>query len=534
MKAENACLACLWRRQEKRLEKFPDREKKDEYRIKLKTLVEEFRDKEPSPGLSERADDLFFEFFGEREDLSVLKSRYNRLLLEKENELRHRIRSAADPLTEALRLAAAANYVDLEAVEDLNEKALEDLLERADRMEIPPEEAKAFSEELQRAKNLAYLTDNCGEIVLDKLLIEFLKEKYPGLSVTVILRGGAVTNDATLEDAEEVGLPAVAHCIGNGNRAAGTVLGRLSAEAKTALSGADIILAKGQGNFESLYGEGLNPYYLFLCKCELFTHRFGMKRFSAVFGKEERMKKISEKGETMEKRPVIGIVPDYSEEKKQMELYSNYVTSVERSCGIPLVLPIPSDEKTAEKLAALCDGFLFSGGIDVSPKRYGEEPIPELGEVSPFRDDADFGYFRLAYESKKPIFGICRGEQVLNVCRGGTLYQDLPAQFSGALLNHRQEEAGDVKTHEVLALEGSITAKAYGTEKFAVNSFHHEAVRSVAPGLTVTAKAPDGVIEALEDKAYGFFVLVQWHPEKMFDVCKGSRELFHLFIEACR
>ncbi|MCQ2386674.1 MAG: hypothetical protein MJ078_08435, partial [Clostridia bacterium] len=88
MKAEDACLACLWRRQEKRLKKFPDGEKKDEYRIKLKTLVEEFRNKEPSPGLSERADDLFFEFFWEREDLSVLKSRYNRLLLEKENELR--------------------------------------------------------------------------------------------------------------------------------------------------------------------------------------------------------------------------------------------------------------------------------------------------------------------------------------------------------------------------------------------------------------------------------------------------------------
>ena len=534
MKAEDACLACLWRRQEKRLAEFSDEEKKNEYRIKLRALVEEFRDREPAPGLSERADDLFFEFFGKREDLSALKSRYNRLLLEKENELRRGIRSAAEPLTEALRLAAAANYIDSAAVENPDEKTLESLLEQADRMEIPPEETKAFSEELQRAKTLAYLTDNCGEIVLDKLLIELLKEKYPDLSVTVILRGGAVTNDATLEDAEEVGLSAATRCIGNGNRAAGTVLTRLSEEAKTALSGADIILAKGQGNFESLYGEGLNPYYLFLCKCELFTNRFGMKRFSAVFGKEDRMKKFSEKGEIMEKRPLIGIVPDYSEEKKQMELYSNYVTSVERSGGIPLILPIPSDEKTAEKLAALCDGFLFSGGIDVSPKRYGEEPIPELGEVSPMRDDADFGYFRLAYESKKPIFGFCRGEQVVNVCRGGTLYQDLPTQFSGALLNHRQEEAGDVKTHEVSALEGSVMAKAYGTEKFTVNSFHHEAVKAVAPGLTVTAKSPDGIIEALEDNEYGFFVLVQWHPEKMFDVCKGSRELFRLFIEACR
>ncbi len=292
MKAEDACLSCLWKRQEKRLEKFPDGKKKNEYRARLRNIIEEFRDKEPSPGLAERADDLFFEFFGEREDLSALKSRYNRLLLGKEDELRFRIRNAVDPLSEALRLAAAANYVDLAAVEDLNEKALENLLERADCMEIPPLETEAFSEELQAAKTLAYLTDNCGEIVLDKLLVELLKEKYPGLSVTVIVRGGAVTNDASMEDAMEVGLSEGVRCIGNGNRAAGTVLGRLSEEAKAALFGADVILAKGQGNFESLYGEGLNPYYLFLCKCELFTERFGLRRFSAVFRKEERMKKF--------------------------------------------------------------------------------------------------------------------------------------------------------------------------------------------------------------------------------------------------
>lgn len=292
MKAEDACLSCLWKRQEKRLEKFPDGKKKNEYRARLRNIIEEFRDKEPSPGLAERADDLFFEFFGEREDLSALKSRYNRLLLGKEDELRFRIRNAVDPLSEALRLAAAANYVDLAAVEDLNEKALENLLERADCMEIPPLETEAFSEELQAAKTLAYLTDNCGEIVLDKLLVELLKEKYPGLSVTVIVRGGAVTNDASMEDAMEVGLSESARCIGNGNRAAGTVLGRLSEEAKAALFGADVVLTKGQGNFESLYGEGLNPYYLFLCKCELFTERFGLRRFSAVFRKEERMKKF--------------------------------------------------------------------------------------------------------------------------------------------------------------------------------------------------------------------------------------------------
>lgn len=232
-------------------------------------------------------------------------------------------------------------------------------------------------------------------------------------------------------------------------------------------------------------------------------------------------------------RPIIGIIPDYTEDKKRLELYSNYITSVEDAGGIPLVLPIPSSEETAEYFTKLCDGFIFSGGIDVEPKTYGEEPVPELGEVSPSRDTVDFRYFKSVYETKKPILGICRGAQVINVYRGGTLYQDLPSEYPSDL-EHRQEETGEIKTHTVSADFGSIVAKAYGNADFEVNSFHHQAVKTVAPGLTVTAKAPDGVIEAIEDKSYGFLVLLQWHPEKLYPVCEGSREIFRLFVDACK
>ncbi len=233
-------------------------------------------------------------------------------------------------------------------------------------------------------------------------------------------------------------------------------------------------------------------------------------------------------------RPVIGIIPDYTEERKRLELYSNYVASVEDAGGIPLVLPVPSGEETAEYFTKLCDGFIFSGGIDIEPKTYGEKPSPKLGEVSPSRDEADFQYFKSVYAAGKPIFGICRGAQVLNVCRGGTLYQDLNSEYPADILNHSQTESGEIKTHTVFADSDSVAAKAYGSTEFAVNSFHHQAVKDVAPGFTVTAKASDGVIEALEDKSYGFFILVQWHPEKMYSACGGSRKLFRLFVDACK
>ena len=234
------------------------------------------------------------------------------------------------------------------------------------------------------------------------------------------------------------------------------------------------------------------------------------------------------------KKPLIGITPDYLEENQALSLKMAYVTAVEKAGGIPLVLPHTADGETAEALGALCDGFLFSGGVDLDPKFYGETPIPELGEVSPLRDGTDFLFFKIANRSEKPILGICRGAQILNVGRGGSLYQDLPAQWeNGDLLSHCQTEPGTVKVHSVTAKAGSLIAKAYGTE-FSVNSFHHQAAKRPGNGLTVTAQASDGVIEALEDKNRRFFVLTQWHPEKMYDVSEGSRKLFRLFIEACR
>lgn len=207
-----------------------------------------------------------------------------------EKKLEQKIQNATEPLKECIKYVCAANYIDFSAVEHVNEDTLEELLENAVGQTVPEEEYQIFRTDLKNARTLVYLTDNCGEIVLDKLFIKQIKETFPGLNITAMVRGGDVINDATLVDAKEVGLTEIVPCMGNGNAAPGTIVGRLSEEARETLFHADVIISKGQGNFESLYGEKLNPYYLFLCKCELFVYRFQMEQYKSVFVREERMK----------------------------------------------------------------------------------------------------------------------------------------------------------------------------------------------------------------------------------------------------
>ena len=166
---------------------------------------------------------------------------------------------------------------------------LEDMLDKAAELEISSQEVKHLEDELATAKTLLYITDNCGEIVLDKIFIEELKKRYRNLEITVMVRGGLAINDATMEDAEEVGLTKIVPVIGNGTTIIGTVKEQLSQEAREYLDHADVIIAKGMGNFESMYQEGINPYFLFLCKCDLFTEKFGVQMFDPIFCKEERL-----------------------------------------------------------------------------------------------------------------------------------------------------------------------------------------------------------------------------------------------------
>ncbi len=290
MKANSMCISCLLSKQEKMIRPFSDEEKKSQYKNKVLKILYEYGQTESAPWLAEQINELCNRFWGELEDYSSVKHRYNMLLLEQEESIVERIKQSGDCIKECIKYVCAGNYIDFSAVENVNEQTCTRLLEKARDTIIPEEEYEQFVTDLENAERLVYLTDNCGEIVLDKVFIRFIKELYPKLQVTVIVRGKEVINDATMEDAVEIGLTEIVPCIGNGNGAPGSVVKLFGEEAKQVFLDADVVISKGQGNFESLFGEGYNPYYLFLCKCELFVRRFGLRQYDSIFMKEERIK----------------------------------------------------------------------------------------------------------------------------------------------------------------------------------------------------------------------------------------------------
>jgi len=294
MKASSMCIACMIGKQERRIRYFSDEKKKSEYMHQMLKLMYDHAGEESAPWLLEQLEEIYRDFWDQNEEYTQIKHFYNQRLLDREAEVEARVRNADDPVRECIKYVCAGNYIDFGALYDVNESTFEKIWEKAAQETVSAEEYEQFQADLAAAKNLVYLTDNCGEIVLDKIFMKHIQEAYPDLQITAIVRGKNVINDATMEDAEEVGLTEVVSCLGNGSGAAGTVLKSISKEAKTILQEADVIISKGQGNFESLYGEGLNPYYFFLCKCELFVRRFGLAQYESVFLREERMQLCSE------------------------------------------------------------------------------------------------------------------------------------------------------------------------------------------------------------------------------------------------
>lgn len=206
---------------------------------------------------------------------------------------------------------------------------------------------------------------------------------------------------------------------------------------------------------------------------------------------------------------------------------------MEAAGGIPVILPVLPSPRIPE-LGRRLDGILLAGGVDVDPGLYGEEPLPGLGAVTPERDAFELALVRWAWEEGLPLLGICRGIQVLNVAAGGTLFQDLSSQLSSGLLKHEQKAPRWHETHLVRVAGGSRLARILGREELRVNSFHHQAVREVAPGWRAVAWAPDGVIEGIESSEHPFALGVQWHAEGMWDRHPLHLRLFVALVEAAR
>jgi putative glutamine amidotransferase len=252
---------------------------------------------------------------------------------------------------------------------------------------------------------------------------------------------------------------------------------------------------------------------------------------------------MNHKGARVRRRPIIGIptqtlhsiegIPDGLPESWVMN--QRYSRAVATAGGLPVMIPLLEDEDTLRALYDRLDGVLLPGGVDLDPGTYGEAPLPTCGRLDPARDRVELAFARWCIEQGKPLFGLCRGLQIVNVALGGTLYQDIAAQRSDAIKHDYFPTAGyrrDHLAHQVTVASGSRLDALVGTAPLKVNSMHHQAVKALAPGLVSTAVAPDGLIEAVESPERPFLLGVQWHPESLTERDPRMHRLVAGFVEA--
>lgn len=283
MKINSYCLACLINMQESQVRKFDDEEKKMDYMREILAFLSSCDPDLSAPALVKPLSRIYEKYWGKRDSMEEVKQEFNDYLLSMEEELEAQIRNHPDPLEAALCYARTGNYIDYAAVKDITKEKLLELFESQGSAGLEKEMYRRFLDDLEHASSLVWLTDNCGEIVLDKIAMKILREQYTDVKVTAIVRGEPVVNDADLEAARYVGLDRIVNVTGNGSGIAGTDLADISEEAEQLIRNADLIVSKGQGNFETIHGCGLNIYYLFLCKCEWFVQKFRAERFQGMF-----------------------------------------------------------------------------------------------------------------------------------------------------------------------------------------------------------------------------------------------------------
>lgn len=230
-------------------------------------------------------------------------------------------------------------------------------------------------------------------------------------------------------------------------------------------------------------------------------------------------------------KPIIGITSNI--ESAVHTLQNTYIEAVIAGGGIPFIIPT-GVENDALQITARLDGLIISGGGDLNPHLFNEEPVPQLGHVTPERDSIELELVRHMLTLDKPILGICRGHQVLNVAFGGTLYQDISAQFVNPLLQHNQNAKREYPSHAVHIEKGTLLESLTASNKIMVNSFHHQALKDVPAPLIISGKASDGIIEAVESTVHHFVVGVQWHPEALMqNADQVSIRLFEAYMKAC-
>lgn len=233
-------------------------------------------------------------------------------------------------------------------------------------------------------------------------------------------------------------------------------------------------------------------------------------------------------------KPVVGITGAYVFHNKFMVgtyVHHDYQKVIAANGGIPIILPF-LEENLAQEMVEKCDAILFSGGEDVDPQFYGQDPHQKLGETIPLRDKWEIALLEKAMEKKKPILAICRGIQLVNIALGGSLIQDIPSDIKNSI-KHSQTVNRSWDSHWVTLEKGSRLEEILQETKIRVNSLHHQAIDRLAEPLRVTAKSSDGVIEAIEHEYYGNFLLgIQWHPESMAATDEKMNKIFAEFVKS--
>lgn len=239
------------------------------------------------------------------------------------------------------------------------------------------------------------------------------------------------------------------------------------------------------------------------------------------------------------KKPIIGILANrliiedgMFPGMERVYVSDDYVKAVLKAGGIPILIPVNKEKEIVQAQINAVDGVLLTGGYDVNPLLYGEEPSQKLGFTYGDVDDFDILVISAANSFNKPMFGICKGLQILNVYFGGTLYQDI-SEAEGAYIKHTQSSRKQEAGHSTFFKEGSILYEIFG-ESTLTNSFHHQSIKELAPGFKVTASAKDNIIEGIEKEEGNFVVAVQWHPEMMHETDLSMVKLFERFIDECR
>ena len=232
-------------------------------------------------------------------------------------------------------------------------------------------------------------------------------------------------------------------------------------------------------------------------------------------------------------RPRIAVLPLQDTEKQTLWINPLYLGGIEEAGGLPVLLPLSVRPSDWDAYVDEFDGFVFTGGQDIDPALYGQAKRPECCYQAPMRDAQELYMLRRLLAMDKPVLGICRGLQILNVAAGGTLYQDLFTQFPTPV-THRQNMPYDVPHHQVSLVPGTRIHEIMGMPHLSVNSMHHQAVLESAPCLRVSAVASDGLIEALEHPEKRFLLGIQWHPEHLWQTYDSSRRLWAALVDACR